>query len=465
MRAILACRAHRPYCFARLSAAAFVPTQPSHTGRRPQRRAATDWSPFLRGSAPRRPLRELAVRAMEVSLDPVTFPTIRLGKEAEGDMVVIGVYEEDFKVDGSDVEIGSEGLKELDGKYGGALSDVVLEKGFKGKRGSCGVVREGKEVRYVGMVGLGSKEKLSVESDWGKTVFEDVGGQVANHAKTLKVKKASVVFVEPLSGAVGVMGGKIALGVWLGGYEITRFKAEPKISPLEDLALVLGCEEEEFAPEIARAETVARGVILARSLVETPANICTPQYMADTAKMIADEFPDVMKLKVLEKEECEERKMGLYLAVARGSALPPKFIHLTYTPSDGQVDKKIALVGKGLSFDSGGYNIKMAMMELMKLDMGGASATLGAAKIIGALKPKGVEIHFIIAACENMIASDAYRPGDVITASNGKTVEIINTDAEGRLTLADALVYAQVRLGFEPPCAEFQTNMHGGAPD
>lgn len=381
---------------------------------------------------------------MDVSMEPASFPKIKLAKEAEGELVLIGVHEEDLKVDGSSVEIGSEALKGLDEKYGGALSDILLEGGFKGKPGSCGIVREGRVVRFVGLLGLGSKEKASVDSEWGRCVYQELGEQVANGAKKHKAKSASVVFVNALSGAVGVIGGKVALGVWLGGYEITRFKKDPKISPLEDLGLVLGCSEEEFSPEVSRAERVARGVMLARSLVETPANVCTPQYMADTAKMIAEEFPDVMKLKVLEREECEKRNMGLYLAVAKGSALPPKFIHLTYTPSNGKVNKKIALVGKGLSFDSGGYNIKLGMMELMKLDMGGASATLGAAKILGALKPKGVEIHFIVAACENMIANNAYRPGDVLTASNKKTVEIINTDAEGRLTLADALVYAQV---------------------
>ena len=141
--------------------------------------------------------------------------------------------------------------------------------------------------------------------------------------------------------------------------------------------------------------------------------------------------------------------MGCYLAVAKGSMHPPQFIHLTYKPS-GPAKKKIAFVGKGLCFDSGGYNIKRAetSIELMKFDMGGAAAVLGAAKAIAAAKPQGVEVHFISAAAENMVSSRAYRPGDVITASNGKTVEVGNTDAEGRLTLADALVYAE-KLGVD----------------
>jgi len=137
--------------------------------------------------------------------------------------------------------------------------------------------------------------------------------------------------------------------------------------------------------------------------------------------------------------------------VGQGAAEPPKFIHLTYTPK-GEIKKKVAIVGKGLTFDSGGYNLKAgagSMIELMKFDMGGSAATLGAAKIIGLMQPEGVEAHFIVAACENMVSADAFRPGDILTASNGKTIEVGNTDAEGRLTLADALVYAEKTAGAE----------------
>jgi leucyl aminopeptidase len=135
--------------------------------------------------------------------------------------------------------------------------------------------------------------------------------------------------------------------------------------------------------------------------------------------------------------------MGAYLAVAKGSDLDPKFIHLTLK-SEGPIKEKIALVGKGLTFDSGGYNLKVgaSQIEMMKYDMGGSAAVLGAAKALGAIKPPGLEIHFIVASCENMINGSAVHPGDVVKASNGKTIEINNTDAEGRLTLADALTYA-----------------------
>lgn len=141
-------------------------------------------------------------------------------------------------------------------------------------------------------------------------------------------------------------------------------------------------------------------------------------------------------------------KVGAYLGVARGSETEPQFIHLTYKPS-GDVKKKVGIVGKGLLFDTGGYNIKTAMMELMKFDCGGAAAVLGAARSVGANKPEGVEAHFIVAACENMINARAVVPSDILTASNGKTIEVLNTDAEGRLTLADALVFADKECGCE----------------
>jgi len=188
-------------------------------------------------------------------------------------------------------------------------------------------------------------------------------------------------------------------------------------------------------------EDICQGVEFARKLVAAPPNNLTPLEMSQKAIEIATDYN--LEIKILEENDCLNLGMGAYLAVAKGSNLKPKFIHITYRP-ENSVSYKIALVGKGLTFDSGGYNLKVgaSQIEMMKYDMGGSASVLGAAKTIGSLKPKGVEIHFIVAACENMINGLAMHPGDVITASNGKTIEVNNTDAEGRLTLADALTYA-----------------------
>ena len=181
-------------------------------------------------------------------------------------------------------------------------------------------------------------------------------------------------------------------------------------------------------------------------MVAAPANAVTPITLAETAQQIASDHG--LQIEILEQEDCEKLGMGAFLGVAKASDLPPKFIHLTYKP-EGTPKRKLAIIGKGLTFDSGGLNIKGAGsgIETMKIDMGGAAATLGAAKAIGQLKPD-VEVHFISAATENMISGHAMHPGDILTASNGKTIEVNNTDAEGRLTLADALVFAE-KLGVD----------------
>jgi len=185
---------------------------------------------------------------------------------------------------------------------------------------------------------------------------------------------------------------------------------------------------------------------LARELVAAPANVVTPVSLAETAEAIASEYG--LAVEILEREECEKLGMGAFLGVAKATEIPPKFIHITYKP-EGTPRRKLAIVGKGLTFDSGGLNIKGAGsgIETMKMDMGGAAATLGAAKAIAQIKPD-VEVHFISAATENMISGQAMHPGDILTASNGKTIEVNNTDAEGRLTLADALVFAE-KLGVD----------------
>jgi leucyl aminopeptidase len=237
-------------------------------------------------------------------------------------------------------------------------------------------------------------------------------------------------------------------GVILALNKDTRFKSEPDKSADKNKALtqvaLLAFPGEEAA--IQKAKIVCDGVILARELVAAPPNVVTPDKLAETAGDIAHEYG--LTLNVLDQAECEALGMGAYLGVAKASDLPLRFIHLTYTPAE-TARRKLAIIGKGLTFDSGGLNLKPtgSGIEMMKIDMGGAAAVLGAAKAIAQLKPD-VEVHFISAATENMVSGHAMRPGDILTASNGKTIEVNNTDAEGRLTLADALVFAD-KLGVD----------------
>jgi leucyl aminopeptidase len=189
--------------------------------------------------------------------------------------------------------------------------------------------------------------------------------------------------------------------------------------------------------EIGRA--MAEGTLLARRLVNEPANVLTPERMAEEARMLAEEGG--LEIQVFGPKECRKMGMGAYLAVAQGSANPPRFLHLSYRPKGARFT--LGLVGKGLTFDSGGLSLKPAdHMGAMKSDMAGSAAVLGALKTATLLKPK-VAVEAVMAMCENMPDGSAYRPGDILTSMSGKTIEVQNTDAEGRLTLADALCYVQ----------------------
>jgi len=345
-----------------------------------------------------------------------------------GDGLAIGFFEDS-------IELGGQ-LAELDRKLSSVVTDLIADAEFKGKAGSSAVTRVGSNspVRKVMVVGLGKPEPLKLDS------LRRAAAVTARTAKKEKCKTLGIYLPvwhdDPASTAQA-----IAEGIELALHQDKRFKSELEDNPSNgmDRVELLGLGEQTEA--IQQAHQVCTGVILARELVAAPANIVTPITLAETAAAIAQEHG--LTLEVLEKEDCEKLGMGAFLGVAQASDLPPKFIHLTYTPP-GSPKRKLAIIGKGLTFDSGGLNIKGAGsgIETMKMDMGGSAAALGAAKVIGQLQPE-VEVHFIVAATENMISGHAMHPGDILTASNGKTIEINNTDAEGRLTLADALVYAE----------------------
>jgi leucyl aminopeptidase len=192
-----------------------------------------------------------------------------------------------------------------------------------------------------------------------------------------------------------------------------------------------------------RGEIFGGAAVFARDLVNMPANEVHPTHLAKVAGRIAREAR--LRLRVYDRAQCARLGMGAFLAVAAGSRQPPKFIHLTYAPR-GRPARRVALIGKGVTFDAGGLDLKSADgMLRMKDDMSGAAAVLGIMKVLPLLKAR-VEVHGLIAATENMPSGSAFRPGDVLRAMNGTTIEVGNTDAEGRLTLADALSYARDRV-------------------
>ena len=345
----------------------------------------------------------------------------------QGDLLAVGILEGETELSGD--------LAKLDEQLAGTISELIADEEFEGKSGSsvAGRVGGGNSVRKVALVGLGKAEDLKLDS-WRNAA--------ATIARMATKEKTLGISLPTASQSPETIAQAMTEAIILALHQDNRFKSEPedKEPKLETIELI-GLVGQESA--ISQAETVASGVILARELVNAPANEITPVTMAEIAQKLAEEYG--LEIKILEQADCEnfQQGMGAYLGVGQASDIPPKFIHLTYKPS-GTAKRKVAIVGKSVTFDSGGLNLKPSGsgIETMKMDMGGGAATLGTAKAIAQLKPD-VEVHFICAATENMISGHAMHPGDILKAANGKTIEVNNTDAEGRLTLADALVYAE----------------------
>ncbi len=344
-----------------------------------------------------------------------------------GDLLAVGILEGETELLGD--------LAKLNEKLAGTISELIADEEFEGKAATTAISRVGGKnpVRKIALVGLGKAEDLKLDS-WR--------GAAAAIARLATKEKTLGISLPNGSESAEDIAQSITEAIILALHQDNRFKSEPedKKPKLETVDLI-GLAGQEQA--ISNAQIVADGVIFARELVNAPANEVTPVTMAQKAQQLAKEYG--LEIKILEQADCEkfEQGMGAYLGVGQASDIPPKFIHLTYKPQ-GTAKRKVAIVGKSVTFDSGGLNLKPSGggIETMKMDMGGGAATLGAAKAIARLKPD-VEVHFICAATENMISGKAMHPGDILKASNGKTIEVNNTDAEGRLTLADALVYAE----------------------
>ena len=219
------------------------------------------------------------------------------------------------------------------------------------------------------------------------------------------------------------------IGAMLADYAFDKYKSE-KATRVDEITFG-GVSEET----VKAGKTIGEAMKFTRDLANEPAAYATPSKLAEVAKHL-----EGIETKVYDKPEIEEMKMGAFLAVGQGSAEAPKFIHMKYTVPNPK--KRIAIIGKGICFDSGGLDIKPASSMLtMRDDMSGAACVLGVMRALKEFSPE-VEVHGLIAACENMPSGTSYKPGDILTAKNGKTIEVDNTDAEGRLTLADALCYA-----------------------
>ena len=335
------------------------------------------------------------------------------------------------------------GTGAVDQALGGLLTNLIKDESFAGKLGQTLLVHtQGKiPAKKVLLVGLGKKDQLSLEK------VRRAAGSALKAAK--KVNSKSIVSI--LHGAgEGKLDAQetayaIATGSLLADYSFTKYQKEKAKEEskraVKSFTLVDHNQPKAAAAArgIKRALSVLPGVKLARDLVNEPGLEATPTRLVNEAQAISKLNPNIT-CKVFDEKELKKMGAGALLAIARGSDEPAYLIHLTYKPKSTP-KKKIALLGKGLTFDAGGYSLKpVNYIETMKLDMGGAATVLGIFKTLSDTKPQ-VELHGIIPTTENLISGGAIKPGDVVTALNGKTIEVVNTDAEGRMILADAFSY------------------------
>ncbi len=326
-------------------------------------------------------------------------------------------------------------LAALDKRYGGAISRAIRRKDFNGgKDETLMLFAPGAGPERVLLVGLGTAERVK-----GMTRAATMAGR---RAQGLNIGTMAF-WAEHLEGAA--LEGAIA-GISAGSWEFREFHSKPKDAgnarkpkPLASAVLVVP-NVRAAAPAVSAGAAVAAGQRVTRYLAMLPGNICTPDYLARTARDIAKRHK--LGVKVMGRSELKRLKMGAFLAVAQGTPQDPKLIVLEYR-GGRRGEAPVALVGKGLCFDSGGISIKPAPnMELMKFDMSGAAGVLGAMEAIARLKPR-INVVALVGSTTNMLSGEAMKPGDVVRAMSGKSIEIQNTDAEGRLVLADVLSYAR----------------------
>ncbi len=340
--------------------------------------------------------------------------------------------------------VWSEEAKLLDKPLAGMLAEVAEVEGFEPEVGKTILIHSHSLIpaKRVLLVGLGNLKELTMRQ------WQSVGATIARKAKEVSAKRVAVAVSSNILDIFSTQQTSQGLveGITLGSYVFYKHKSQEsqkKEKFIEEVyVLVSAGRLDAVAQGLATGETVAHAVAFARDLVNEPPSVTTPTHLGEVAKGLAKGVANVT-CEVLGKKEMEALGMGGLLGIAKGSDEEPKFIKLSYK---GGGPKTVALVGKGITFDSGGLSLKPSEgMETMKIDMAGAAAILGIFQALPVLKPK-INVVGLICATENMPSGGAIKPGDVVTAMNGKTIEILNTDAEGRVVLADGLSYAAEKV-------------------
>ncbi|HEY9316253.1 leucyl aminopeptidase [Williamsia sp.] len=358
-----------------------------------------------------------AIRQLGPQLSLVT------GISKDDDVLVIGLTS--AEEDGAPSLVIGEGL--FDDATASAIDDALAAVGAKGSAGELTKLPApaGLGVTSVLAVGLGSPDKLDDA--------EHVRRQAGVAARSLQGVATAVTSLPAADLAAA------AEGFFLGAYRFDEFRSTPpEKAPLAAVGLIVPAVDKTTQAELDRAKAIARAVSIARDFVNTPPSHLFPEEFADRAKALGSAAG--LKVEILDESALDKAGYGGIIGVGKGSSRPPRLVRLSH--SAGKKAKTVALVGKGITFDTGGISIKPAAgMENMTSDMGGAAAVIATA-ILAADLDVGVNVIATVPMAENMPSSTAQRPGDVLTQYGGKTVEVINTDAEGRLILADAIVRA-----------------------
>lgn len=330
--------------------------------------------------------------------------------------------------------------KTLDGIPSNRMKDLAIKakkEEFSAKAGETLHFEyvEDETVKHVYVVGMGDKKNSSLQAVRNKII-----------AGVIFARKLKVEEIEVYAGQSGLSISSLAEALTIGTYSFDRFlgSEHKKKNPHIRDVYIIGTGTEA---EVEKGKRAASSQLLARDLVNTPASHMHPEIMLQHAQEIVKKSKGAISLNVMKKSDCEKLGMGAYLGVAEGSDRPSYFLVLHYK---GAGKKKISLVGKSITFDSGGLSLKPSegMMD-MKIDMAGGATVLGVFDYLAEMHPSiGAfgDVYGLLPACENMPSGKAMKPGDIVTALNGKTIEVLNTDAEGRLALADALVYAEKHL-------------------
>ena len=347
--------------------------------------------------------------------------------------MIIGLFDKPEKFSGS--------LAKLDELFDGQLTELVKAGDVSAKYKNISKVHSFGKIaaKRIWFIGLGKEKEFNFEK------LNEALGKSFKALKASKLQETAILLdtfiTESVDGleAAHAVGEAFSLATYqFQGYKQKSNEPEKKIEKITVYSE--GVEREEIQASLTVGLAFGNGTNSARTLVNIPGNLLTARDMADYALKLASKYD--FEVEILDKEEIEKLGMGAFLAVNQGSTEPPKMIVLKYQGKE-QWEDVIGLVGKGITFDTGGYSIKTkAGIVGMKTDMGGAAAVLGAMEIIGELKPEQ-NVVAVIPSTDNMISGNAFKPDDVITSMSGKTIEVLNTDAEGRLVLADAVTYAK----------------------